>query len=330
MTMEIIRPEKRTSTSITFKFSYTFVAMRFIKTPFLLTLCAFYNVSNAQDYIDLAQLQYDYSNPSQFDSSDKKTAISSFSFSFTVPIVISKKTTFITGGAIDKFWLKLAPSSSNTTLSSYLFKAGFNIKHSTKVSGTYLLLPKLASDFEKNIHSQDFQFGALGLLKFEKRDHLKYKLGLYYNPDRFGTFFVPLLGLYYNTEKLEVDITLPVSANARYKLNKSWSLGGDFRAVVKSFNLHRAYFSTGNQYVHQSINTLSAYLACEFKSGIILKGQVGYTIGRSYRIYDNSDKIDFGISAFKFGDHRNQLNTDFSDGLVVRAELVYRFYLEDE
>jgi len=284
----------------------------------------------AQDYIDLAKLHYEYATPSQFDSTTDKTAIAEFSFSFTLPLVLSKKTTFITGGGIDKFTLNMVPKGPQATLSSYLFKAGLNIKHNAKVSGTYLILPKLASDFEGSTNANDFQFGALGLLKFEKSKTFKYKLGLYYNPDRFGTFFVPLLGLYSKTKKWEVDLTLPVSANANYQLTKAWSLGGDFRAVVKSFNLIRSYFPNGGQYVHQATNEVSAYLSHEFKSGIIIKGQVGYSIGRSYRIYDNQDKIDFGISAFKFGDDRKQLNTDFADGMVIRAELIYRFYLKEE
>jgi hypothetical protein len=312
--------------------------MRFIKLSLILGALFHFSAAKAQNYIDLASVQYQYSLPSQFDSSADESDITEFSFSFTLPIVLSKKTVFITGGTINKYTLDMVPKGPSTTISTYLFKAGFNIKHSEKVTGTYLLLPKLASDFESDVNSNDFQFGALGLLKFNRKENFKYKVGLYYNPDLFGTFFVPILGLYSKTEKWEVDLTIPVSAKATYSVNQSWSLGADFQAIVKSFNLHRAFFYNPNQmgqkpngeYLHQATNEISAFISHEFKPGIILKGQVGYSIGRSYRIYDNSDKIDFGISAFKFGDNRNQLNSDFTDGMVFRAQLIYRLYLDDK
>jgi len=303
-----------------------------MRSLLFLALVALSASSFAQNYVDLAKLFYQQSAPSTFDSSSTNTGISELSFSFTLPIVLSDKTAFITGGSIDKFGVDLVPNGPQTNISSYLFKAGFNINHSNKVSGTYLILPKLASDFEGTMNGSDFQFGAVALLKFQRKENFKYKLGLYYNPDRFGTFFVPLLGLYSKTKKWEVDMTLPVSANANYKLGQSVRLGADFRAVVKSFNLHRNFTTQPNnpgQHLHQSSNEISTYLSYEIKKGFILKGQVGYSIGRSYRIYNNDDKIDFGISAFRFGDDRKQINTDFADGLVFRAEMIYRFYTDD-
>lgn len=126
-------------------------------------------------------------------------------------------------------------------------------------------------------------------------------------------------------------MTLPVSANANYKLNDKWNVGANFRAVVKSFNLHRnvtPLYNIQAQYVHQATNELAAHWQFEPKKGFVLKGQVGYSIGRSYRVYENNDKMDFGISAFKFGDNRQQLAPDFADGMVTRLQFIYRFYTD--
>ncbi len=54
----------------------------------------------------------------------------------------------------------------------------------------------------------------------------------------------------------------------------------------------------------------------------------GVSLGRSFRVYENDDKIDFGLSLFRFGDDRAPLNTDFANGLFYRAELAYRVYLD--
>jgi hypothetical protein len=39
------------------------------------------------------------------------------------------------------------------------------------------------------------QWGGFVLGSFKKKDHITYKLGLYYNHELFGEFFVPLLGI---------------------------------------------------------------------------------------------------------------------------------------
>lgn len=155
-----------------------------------------------QNYVDLANVYYQNTSRNTFDTTNKSTNILEYGVSVTLPIVLSDKVAFLTGASVDKFTLNLTPTALRSTLSSYLLKAGLNIKHSEKVNGTYMLLPKLASDFEDNVNSKDFQLGALALLKFKKREGFKYKLGLYYNPDRFGTFFCALIRPLFQCRKM--------------------------------------------------------------------------------------------------------------------------------
>jgi hypothetical protein len=53
----------------------------------------------------------------------------------------------------------------------------------------------------------------------------------------------------------------------------------------------------------------------------------GVSLGRSFREYQTGDKIDFGLSLFRFGDDRVPLNRDFEDGAFGRVEVAYRYYL---
>jgi hypothetical protein len=206
---------------------------------------------------------------------------------------------------------------------------GINIKYSEKLSATYLLLPKLSSDF-KSIGSKDFQIGAVAIFKYKKTENLNFQGGLYYNSELFGPFFVPILGVYYLSpnKKFEANIKIPISADINYTFVPRVRAGGSFSAFVRTFHLNEPYQGNPDNYLTKATNEVYGYLQFDLPKGIILQTKVGYSIARNYRIYDIEDRVTWGFSAFKFGDDRKQLNTDFSDGMILKAKLIYRFHLD--
>lgn len=275
----------------------------------------------AQDYVDLIKNHYAISPGNNYDSIDGKTDVEEFGTDITLPIVLKNENVFITGLTAEQINLKLHPLSNKKSISSFTLKLGYQIKHSEKVSGTYMLLPKLASDFKK-FSSSDFQIGALALFKIKKSELFKYNAGLYYNNELFGPFIVPLFGFYYKSEnkKFEANFTLPIWADINYSLNDWLNIGTNFSAFVRSYHL-----SQSNAYVVKKTNEIFSYLQFKIKKSFILQTKVGYSIGRSYQAYSDGDKTDFGLSAFRFGDDRTTLNPTFNDGLIYRVRLLYRF-----
>ena len=289
-----------------------------------LFFCLFSFVSFGQDYVDLARFHYSTTPQNEFDSIGGNTTIEDFGLDVTLPIQLNESNVFLTGFNIDQITTKLHPNSNPTTISTVNLKLGYNKKHSDKWSGTYMLLPKLSSDF-KNITSKDYQFGALVLMKYNKKANLKYNFGVYYNGELFGPFIVPLLGLYYKSEngKFEANLTLPIWADVNYKLNKIVKVGANFSAFVRSYHL-----SENNAYVVKKSNDVFAYLQFNLTKSILLQTKAGYTIGRSYKVYNDNDAADLAVSAFRFGDDRTVLNPTFKDGLVFKMRLIYRFHIE--
>lgn len=279
----------------------------------------------SQDYVDLVKLYYTITPENKFDSSESSTSIQEIGADITLPIVLKNENAIITGLMTEQITTKIAPGSKQK-LSTYNLKLGYNINHSDKLSGTYMLLPKISSNME-GIESKDFQYGGLILLKIKKNNHLKYNAGIYYNNELFGPFIVPLIGLYYKSknDKLEINATLPIWADVNYKLNSWLKLGTNFSAFVRSYNL-----SNYNSYVVKKTNELYSYLHFTLKSNFIIQTKTGYSIGRSYRAYNEEDKVDFGLSAFRFGDNRTLLNTDFSDGLIFKIRLIYRYHIKNK
>ena len=289
-----------------------------------LFLCLFSFVSFGQDYVDLARFHYSTTPQNEFDSIGGNTTVEDFGLDVTLPIKLNESNVFLTGFNIDQITTKLHPSSSPITISTINLKLGYNKKHSEKWSGTYMLLPKFSSDF-KNITSKGYQFGALALMKYNKKINLKYNFGVYYNRELFGPFIVPLLGLYYKSEngKFEANLTLPIWADINYKLNKIVKVGANFSAFVRSYHL-----SENNAYVVKKSNDVFAYLQFNLTKSILLQTKTGYTLGRSYKVYNDNDAADLAVSAFRFGDDRTVLNPTFKDGLVFKMRLIYRFHIE--
>jgi len=300
----------------------------------VITYLSFFSIHslNAQQYVDIGKIYYANTPVNQFDTLTNATRIREFGIDLNIPVPIKNGHALLFGIYGESISTKVNPVESNLT-SVYTInpRLGINFKHNDKWTGTYLLLPKLSSDF-KAIGSKDFQLGAIALLKYTKTEQFSWKFGLYYNSELFGPFFVPLIGFYYlsTNKKFEMNATLPLSADANYLLKPGLKVGLEFSAFVRTYFLNEPYEGNPENYLVKTTNELFTYLHFNLSENILLKTKVGYSIGRNYRIYDIEDRVTWGLSAFRFNDDRDQLNNDFKDGLVFRAELIYRFRLKPD
>lgn len=285
----------------------------------------------AQNYIDLLKLNASTTPLNTFDTSTSKTVLNLIEADLTIPIKINDQFSLITGVIYENLQTKLFENEKMKNFGSSTLKLGVNRQFNDHWSGTLVLLPKIASDFVK-IGNKDFQLGAIALLKYKKRDNLNYKIGLYYNSELFGPFFVPMLGLYYISpnKKLETNIMLPLQADVNYQLFPFMNVGINFNGQIRSYHLTAITPNYHSTYVTRSTNELFAYLKFNFTKSISLLTKVGQSIGRSYRVYDVNDKVDFGLPATFVGQKRQQLNTNFSNGMILQATLIYRFNLDKE
>lgn len=298
---------------------------------YLFVILLLYSFSSfSQNYVDILNSEYTATSQNTFDSSNQTTDLKKFDFNLTVPIELKNGNALLTGVVYDRVSAVWGPNENKMPVSSYILKVGINVKHSEKWSATYLLLPKVASNFKEELRKEDFQIGGLVLAKMKKNENLSYKFGAYMNGDRFGPFLVPLFGFYYQKNKLEMDVIVPSYAKINYRLTPKVTTGVNWRATVKSYNVQGGAISIYSTplYVHHLSNEIAVHVGYELVKGLIIRGMAGVSLGRSFRVYENDDKIDFGLSLFRFGDDRVPLNTDFANGLFYRAELVYRVYLD--
>ena len=283
----------------------------------------------AQEYIDIFKSDYTISPSNSFDSSATKTHLQEINGDLTVPFKINDRFAFLTGITYENIAASFDPGRRKESVTGLTLKLGANVKHNSKWSGTYMFLPKISSDLEK-ISNNDFQFGGAVLLKYSKSENFNYKFGMYANKELFGTFVVPILGFYYlnPSEKFEAKVLLPLSVDLNYSMTKSFRVGLNFKGQVRSYNLNNALGTEADRYLAKSTNDVCAYFQYGTKKGINFQLGFGRSVGRSYRVYD--EKVSLGVPLTYFGDNREQLNADFSDGWLLKVAVFYRLKLGGE
>lgn len=288
-------------------------------------------VSYAQDYIDIGKVEYTATPQNQYEELDASTALQKFGVNLTTPISLKNGNAILTGLVYDNITSGFVFPNEEFSLEAYTLKLGMNLKHSEKWSTTFLLLPKFASNDALAFSQEDFQFGGLLLVKNKSTEHLVYKYGAYLNSDQFGPFLVPLFGGYYQKDKLEIDAIIPSYARINYEVVPKLNLGINWRATVRSYNANNIVTIGTVQtplYLHHLSNEIAGHVQYEPIKGIILRTMGGISLGRSFRLYEDDDVIDFGLSLFRFGDDRSQLNREIENGAFFRTEFAYRYYLK--
>ncbi len=294
------------------------------------TLLIHVNMISAQDYVDIMKVNYNISSFTKFKNSDVRTRINEIDLELTVPVVIKDNLNFITGAYFEAINILLF-ENNNPSINLYSIspKIGMQITHSQKWSGTYMLLPKIASDF-KSINSDDFQLGGVVLFNYTKHENLKYKVGLYANKEFFGPWIVPLLGFYYHSpaKKIEANLTLPFFLDVNYSLASKIRLGVNFIGQTKSYHLSTLPVTGQDGYVARATSDVFGYVGIALPKNFALQVKFGHSFGRYYRVYNSSDKISLGLPLTFLGDSRQQVNTDIQDGWIFQTMLIYRYPLK--
>ena len=249
----------------------------------------------SQNYVDLLKVSASTTPNNTFDSSDVKTRINDLLVDLTVPVKINEGFSVLTGVIYEDMQTKLFADGIVKNFGSTTVKLGFNKQLTEKWSTTVVALPKIASDYN-SFNQKDFQVGGIALFKFKKRDNLNFKTGLYYNSELFGPLFVPMLGLYYQSpnKKLEVNIMLPLQADVNYQVLPFMNVGCNFNGQIRSYHLNHISDANPNTYVTKSTNELFAYVKFNVTKSICLQTKLGQSFGRSYKVYDEADKVSFG------------------------------------
>ena len=301
---------------------------RFSLTVTIFIFCSAPLISFAQNYIDLFKINYGTIPSSSFDEVEGESEINLLNVSATIPIEINEKIAAITGVDYIQQGLELAPNTSRLTLNNINLKLGVNIKHTEKLSGTYVFLPRISS---QNLHTEGNHlfFGGAAIFKYQKSERLQWLFGAYASTESLGVIATPIFGFYYKSEddKLEVAANLPVSVDINYTLNKSTSIGLELSTPIKTYGI-RPVSGFADTYVEAGNIEVGPYFEYRLlNNSLLLRAHAGYT-AVSYESYNEGDELPFRFFAFEFGDDRSVLNPDFNGSVFFKVGLTYRYHLD--
>jgi hypothetical protein len=288
----------------------------------LLVLLCIGGAAQAQDYIDLVKVSYNQATLGNVDN-EAETEVGNFNLDVFAPIPITEKVVALAGVTYENTRLGLNHSDVRTNLIMTRLTMGVKYAHGNDWSGTYVALPKLASDFE-NIGGDDFQMGGLVLLekKYTRRYGLKF--GLYASSENFGTTLTPLAGLWYKSKnnKFYINAVLPIRADVNYSITSNFSVGANLLTSIKSYNLSQA---DDLFYVQEESIRFSLFAAYGFMDDmLILRGRVGFDT-TDYGLYGEGDTIGVQVlTAPLGGDDRNRLNSEFDSAVFFGLDLIFR------
>lgn len=147
------------------------------------------------------------------------------------------------------------------------------------------------------------QWGTVLLVSRQERPSFSYRLGIYYNKEYFGNFFMPLVGLDWRiNDRAALFGTLPGSLNFEHRIGSKWYAGGMFRAITTSF------MATPFHHYRIDDNRLGAYIDYAFAGPLTITVELGHTAGRRVRLTE-----------------KNRLVTaDYGDRPYLRLQFAYR------
>jgi len=239
----------------------------------------------SQPYLDLVQAAYQNSpgkDPESF---------SHFRAQVNMPIVLKDSGIFLINPIWEERWIRINPQSDQQHLRGFITWLTYTRYIASKWEMTAAFIPRWNGEPEIQF-SKGFQAGVAILMMYHKNANLSYKLGVYYNREFWGNFFIPLLGIDWTINKKQrLFGILPGYLTYENRLSKTISWGGNFRTFTNSYRLKTNTASTAN-FTRIDDNQLGAYADFYLTRKIVLNAEAGYSILRKIRTGYNKTSED--------------------------------------
>ena len=169
----------------------------------------------AQPLIDIAALNYSYHRPFKF--TNNESAILQYTNAFLTLPIKSGNNIFIINPSFDRFDFRFH-QQSKLYMSGQLALTWQHQWKDKRFKTAFVFIPKSISESKYWLQEGSYQLGGAILQSYQRSEQLSYKLGLYYNSEFFGPYFLPLLGIDYRiTPRWNLWGILPSSLNGEYK-----------------------------------------------------------------------------------------------------------------
>ncbi|MDH3243395.1 MAG: DUF6268 family outer membrane beta-barrel protein [Saprospiraceae bacterium] len=237
------------------------------------------------------------------------------------PIALRNKNFLLAGFASNHVHLKSdylpTERDKKLTLRSFTLRIGGIKQWNSQWSTSVVMIPRISSDLRK-WEKNDYQLGGAILVTKQQEENLWLKVGLYYNREHFGNYFMPLVGVDWRTsDRLNIFGVLPSSMKVEYQLADQIYTGLAWRNVTTSYRLQ------GGDYVREGDPSwghirLSAFLSWYALEDIVINLDAGHSVSRRYRLHSKQHDL--------LPNH--EFNRDSKNGIFISLGLAYRLRRE--
>jgi outer membrane receptor protein involved in Fe transport len=294
------------------------------KYLFLLIICILSARTFSQPFADVLSANYQTFSSVYTDSAaGQKNKTDDYFLNFFLPKVFKNGNTLLIRLNGETMNSTISPDSSySSRVSSVSLPLGFKFVTKNKKWETIVIgVPKIASDFRDKIDSYDWQFGGIFLEQYVPNERLKVKLGLYYNTEAFGNFFMPLVGVDWKINK-RMNLYGIIPSNYRFEVNiikDKLYTGLCYKAATRSFRLSQ---KNNYDYVRYDEQQIKLFLDCFVYKKIMLFAEVGYSVGKNPLGFYNGSKKDIN--------YNNPVYTPLKSYPVFNFGIAYRVRLDLE
>ena len=276
----------------------------------------------SQPFVDVMNFSFQNFSSTYKSNSHWKNRTDNYFLNFFLPKEFKNGNTLLIRLNTESILSSISSDSSYTRqLSSASLPLGIKLVTANKKWETIIIgIPKVASDFRDKITDLDFQYGGIFLQHFVPTKKVKVKLGLYYNHEAFGDFWVPLVGIDWKaSERINLYGVLPTNYRVEIMAIKNRLYTGiNFKSLTRSFRLSKA---ENYDYVRYDELQLKAFVDCFIYKKILAFAEVGYSMGKNPWQYSYNTKAET---------FRNPVFTTLNSYPIINIGIAYRVRLDLE
>lgn len=288
----------------------------------LILLCV--GKSFAQAFVDIVGFNYQSFSSTYKSNTTRQNKTDNYFLNFFLPKEFKNGNTLLIRLNSELLSSTIISDSSHTsTLYSVSMPLGMQfVSKSKKWKTAVIVIPKLASDFKDATDEKDFQLGGVFLENYQHSENFKVKVGLYYNREAFGNFFMPVIGIDWKvSDRLNMYGNMPNTYRIEYALKKNKLYAGlGFRSLTRTFRLSG---SDNNDYVRYNEIQLKLFVDYFIYKKVLVFAELGYSLGRNPWQYTYNTKDET---------FRNPVYTELNRYPIINAGFAYRirFDLENQ
>tara|TARA_B110000285_G_scaffold104055_1_gene118478 strand:- start:4679 stop:5608 length:930 start_codon:yes stop_codon:yes gene_type:complete len=293
-----------------------------------------YSTLNAQDWIDLGTITSKYSPNNTTEQDNATRNLLSISANVKLPIVLNDNNVLILGldhqyNSISRNYNDGSNGSSNELpFSSSMLQLGLAHDWNAKSTTIFMAMGRLNSDYFE-VDATHFQMAGLALTTTKRTKDFHWKYGVYYNAEFFGPMIVPLFGFNWKiNDKWRLKTVLPINLELTYQPKTWFRTGLFFEGINASYRVFN-YPTTQSDYLDKADNNLSLFSEFHLGKNIWFHIKAGTSILRSYRTFENNDKLVMKLGPVNIGDDRPETSPMFNDGLFVESKIIYRLPIDN-